>query len=116
MPYRLAHHVLLPIGSELEGPLIADGGGLIGGLYLKLLRSFAGDVTVYVILALGWLWLPGLVLPLSKWWALAGLHLTSVVVLVRPDDKVREERVHPEPAVRAVFKRKSAAPQWRSAR
>ena len=49
-----AHHVFVPVGSELEPSLIADGGGLIGGLFLKLLRSFAGDVTVYVILALGW--------------------------------------------------------------
>ena len=34
---------------------------------------------------------------------------------MRPDDKVREERVRPEPAVRAVFKRKSAAPQQHAA-
>lgn len=61
-----AHHVFVPVGSELEPSLIADGGGLIGGLLLKLLRSFAGDVTVYVILALGWLWLLGLVLPLRN--------------------------------------------------
>lgn len=111
-----AHHVFVPVGSELEPSLIADGGGLIGGLYLKLLRSFAGDVTVYVILALGWMWLLGLVLPLRKWWERWQDYLTSdEITLVRPDDKVREERVHPEPAVRAVFKRKSAAPQQHAA-
>lgn len=111
-----AHHVFVPVGSELEPSLIADGGGLIGGLYLKLLRSFAGDVTVYVILALGWLWLLGLVLPLRKWWERWQDYLTSdEITLVRPDDKVREERVRPEPAIRAVFKRKSAAPQQHAA-
>lgn len=111
-----AHHVFVPVGSELEPSLIAEGGGLIGGLLLKLLRSFAGDVTVYVILALGWLWLLGLVLPLRKWWELWQDYLTSdEITLVRPDDKVREERVRPEPAVRAVFKRKSAAPQQHAA-
>ena len=111
-----AHHVFVPVGSELEPSLIADGGGLIGGLLLKLLRSFAGDVTVYVILALGWLWLLGLVLPLRKWWERWQDYLTSdEITLVRPDDKVREERVHPEPVVRAVFKRKSAAPQQHTA-
>lgn len=111
-----AHHVFVPVGSELEPSLIAEGGGLIGGLLLKLLRSFAGDVTVYIILALGWLWLLGLVLPLRKWWELWQDYLTSDdLTLVRPDDKVREERVHPEPAVRAVFKRKSAAPQQHAA-
>ena len=109
-----AHHVFVPVGSELEPSLIADGGGLIGGLLLKLLRSFAGDVTIYVILALGWLWLLGLVLPLRKWWELWQDYLTSDdLTLVRPDDKVREERMRPEPAVRAVFKRKQAAPQQR---
>ena len=111
-----AHHVFVPVGSELEPSLIAEGGGLIGGLLLKLLRSFAGDVTVYIILALGWLWLLGLVLPLRKWWELWQDYLTSdEITLVRPDDKVREERVRPEPAVRAVFKRKSAAPQQHTA-
>lgn len=111
-----AHHVFVPVGSELEPSLIADGGGLIGGLLLKLLRSFAGDVTVYVILALGWLWLLGLVLPLRKWWELWQDYLTSdEITLVRPGDKVREERVRPEPAVRAVFKRKSVAPQQHAA-
>lgn len=111
-----AHHVFVPVGSELEPSLIADGGGLIGGLLLQLLRSFAGDVTVYVILALGWLWLLGLVLPLRKWWERWQDYLTSdEITLVRPDDKVREERVHPEPVVRAVFKRKSAAPQQHTA-
>lgn len=111
-----AHHVFVPVGSELEPSLIADGGGLIGGLLLKLLRSFAGDVTVYVILALGWLWLLGLVLPLRKWWELWQDYLTSdEITLVRPDDKVSEERVHPEPAVRTVFKRKSAAFQQHAA-
>ena len=111
-----AHHVFVPVGSELEPSLIADGGGLIGGLYLKLLRSFAGDVTVYVILALGWLWMLGLVLPLRKWWERWQDYLTSdEITLVRPDDKVREERVHPEPAVRTVFKRKSAALQQHAA-
>ena len=72
-----AHHVFVPVGSELEPSLIAEGGGLIGGLLLKLLRSFAGDVTVYIILALGWLWLLGLVLPLRKWWELWQDYLTS---------------------------------------
>lgn len=111
-----AHHVFVPVGSELEPSLIAKGGGLVGGLLLKLLRSFAGDVTVYIILALGWLWLLGLVLPLRKWWELWQDYLTSdEITLVRPDDKVRDERVRPEPAVRAVFKRKSAAPQQHAA-
>lgn len=72
-----AHHVFVPVGSELEPSLIAEGGGLIGGLLLKLLRSFAGDVTVYIILALGWLWLLGLVLPLRKWWELWQDYLTD---------------------------------------
>lgn len=111
-----AHHVFVPVGSELEPSLIAEGGGLVGGLLLKLLRSFVGDVTVYIILALGWLWLLGLVLPLRKWWERWQDYLTSdEITLVRPDNKVREERVHPEPAVRAVFKRKSAAPQQHAA-
>ena len=111
-----AHHVFVPVGSELEPSLIADGGGLIGGLYLKLLRSFAGDVTVYVILALGWLWLLGLVLPLRKWWERWQDYLTSdEITLVRPDDKVREERKRPEIVPRTVFKRKSAAPQQHAA-
>lgn len=111
-----AHHVFVPVGSELEPSLIADGGGLIGGLYLKLLRSFAGDMTVYVILALGWLWLLGLLLPLRKWWERWQDYLTSdEITLVRPDDKVREERKRPEPAPRTVFKRKSAAPQQHAA-
>ncbi|WP_293696464.1 DNA translocase FtsK [uncultured Phascolarctobacterium sp.] len=111
-----AHHVFVPVGSELEPSMIKEGGGLIGGLLLKLLRSFAGDVTIYVILALGWLWLLGLVLPLRKWWELWQDYLTSDdLTLVRPDDKVREERIRPEPAVRAVFKRKQAAPQQRPA-
>lgn len=80
----------MPVGSELEPSLIADGGGLIGGLLLKLLRSFAGDVTIYIILALGWLWLLGLVLPLRKWWELWQDYLTSdEITLVRPGDKVR---------------------------
>ena len=107
-----AHHVFVPVGSELEPSLIAEGGGLVGGLLLKLLRSFAGDVTVYIILALGWLWLLGLVLPLRKWWELWQDYLTSdEITLVRPDDKVREERKRPEIVPRTVFKRKSAAPQ-----
>ena len=41
-----AHHVFVPVGSELEPSLIAEGGGLIGGLLLKRLRSCAGDVTL----------------------------------------------------------------------
>ena len=111
-----AHHVFVPVGSELEPSLIAEGGGLVGGLLLKLLRSFAGDVTVYIILALGWLWLLGLVLPLRKWWELWQDYLTSdEITLVRPDDKVREERVRPEIVPRTVFKRKSAAPQQHAA-
>ena len=111
-----AHHVFVPVGSELEPSLIADGGGLVGGLLLKLLRSFAGDVTIYVILALGWLWLLGLVLPLRKWWERWQDYLTSdEITLVRPDDKVREERKRPEPAPRTVFKRKIAAPQQHAA-
>lgn len=111
-----AHHVFVPVGSELEPSLIAEGGGLIGGLLLKLLRSFAGDVTVYIILALGWLWLLGLVLPLRKWWELWQDYLTSdEITLVRPDDKVREERKRPEIVPRTVFKRKSAAPQQHTA-
>lgn len=111
-----AHHVFVPVGSELEPSLIAEGGGLVGGLLLKLLSSFAGDVTVYVILALGWLWLLGLVLPLRKWWELWQDYLTSDdLTLVRPDDKVREERKRPEPAPRTMFKRKSAAPQQHAA-
>ncbi len=55
-------------------------------------------------------------LPLRKWWELWQDYLTSDdLTLVRPDNKVGEERVHPEPAVRAVFKRKSAAPQQHAA-
>ena len=43
-------------------------------------------------------------------------YLTSdEITLVRPDDKVREERKRPEPAPRTVFKRKSAAPQQHAA-
>lgn len=111
-----AHHVFVPVGSELEPSLIADGGGLVGGLLLKLLRAFAGDVTVYVILALGWLWLLGLVLPLRKWWERWQDYLTSdEITLVRPGDKVREERKRPEIVPRTVFKRKSAAPQQHAA-
>lgn len=111
-----AHHVFVPVGSELEPSLIAEGGGLVGGLLLKLLSFFAGDVTVYVILALGWLWLLGLVLPLRKWWERWQDYLTSdEITLLRPDDKVREERKRPEPAPRTVFKRKSAAPQQHAA-
>ena len=107
-----AHHVFVPVGSELEPSLIAEGGGLL----LKLLRSFAGDVTVYIILALGWLWLLGLVLPLRKWWERWQDYLTSdEITLVRPDDKVREERKRPEITPRTVFKRKSAAPQQHAA-
>ena len=104
-----AHHVFVPVGSELEPSLIAEGGGLVGGLLLKLLRSFAGDVTVYIILALGWLWLLGLVLPLRKWWELWQDYLTSDdLTLVRPDDKVQEEHKRPvEEATQPVFKRKS---------
>ena len=55
-------------------------------------------------------------LPLRKWWERWQDYLTSdEITLVRPDDKVREERVHPEPAVRAVFKRKSAVTQQHAA-
>ncbi|WP_293723775.1 DNA translocase FtsK [Phascolarctobacterium succinatutens] len=104
-----AHHVFVPVGSELEPSLIAKGGGLVGGLLMKLLHTFAGDITIYIILALGWLWLLGLVLPLRKWWELWQDYLTSDdLTLVRPGDKVQEERKRPvEEATQPVFKRKS---------
>lgn len=104
-----AHHVFVPVGSELEPSLIAKGGGLVGGLLMKLLHAFAGDITIYIILALGWLWLLGLVLPLRKWWELWQDYLTSDdLTLVRPGDKVQEERKRPvEEAAQPVFKRKS---------
>ena len=104
-----AHHVFVPVGSELEPSLIAEGGGLVGGLLMKLLHTFAGDITIYIILALGWLWLLGLVLPLRKWWELWQDYLTSDdLTLVRPGDKVKVERKRPvEEATQPVFKRKS---------
>lgn len=104
-----AHHVFVPVGLELEPSLIAKGGGLVGGLLMKLLHTFAGDITIYIILALGWLWLLGLVLPLRKWWELWQDYLTSDdLTLVRPGDKVQEERKRPvEEATQPVFKRKS---------
>lgn len=60
-----AHHIFVPVGSELYPSTLPDGGGLAGGVLVLALHKLAGDTGTAVVLGAGWLIGLLLVLPLK---------------------------------------------------
>lgn len=102
-----AHHVFVPFGSELEPSLLPDGGGLLGGLLMLLLHRTVGGYVTAALLAVCWLLLVALLLPLRSWWECLQDYLTADdLTLLRPTAAKQAERRQTDAGDNSVFKRK----------
>ena len=49
----LLHHIFIPVGEELVPQQLPNGGGLIGGMILNLLRKITGNIGALILLIVG---------------------------------------------------------------